>query len=160
MNRRNWLGVAASIGLAPMFLWACATIMHGTSQEVGLTSQPAGATVTIDGQPGGKTPVVARLKRKATHTITISMDGYQPFELTTTRKTSGWVWGNIIFGGLIGLAVDAMSGGLYNVNPDQVQAQLTKTASRGVMQDGTIYVFLVRQPDPTWERIGQLAPAR
>jgi hypothetical protein len=32
------------------------------------------------------------------------------FEATVTRSVSGWVWGNVVFGGLVGLAVDAISG--------------------------------------------------
>lgn len=161
MRGRNWLSLVAVVGLAPAVLWACATIIHGSSQEVSISSQPTGATVTVDGQPAGVTPVVSSMKRKDKHQIRVTMDGYQPFELATTRGTSGWVWGNIIFGGLIGLAVDAMTGGLYNVKPDQVSAQLTKAgASRGVVENGTIYVFLVRQPDPSWQKIGQLVPAR
>jgi len=157
MKRGKWLLVAGVAGLSPAILWACATIIHGSSQEISINSQPTGAKVTVDGQPAGNTPVVSRLKRKDLHKITITMDGYQPFELATTRSVSGWVWGNIVFGGLIGLAVDAISGGLYNVKPDQVQAQLAKAgASRAIVQDDNIYVFLVRQPDRSWERIGQL----
>jgi len=34
--------------------------------------------------------------------------------------------GNIVFGELIGLAVDAMSGGLYNLTPTQISAQLVQ----------------------------------
>lgn len=152
---------AMVLGLLPAVLWACATIMHGSSQEVSINSQPTGATVAVDGQPAGVTPVVSHLRRKDTHRITVTMDGYQPFELATTRSTSGWVWGNIVFGGLIGLAVDAISGGLYNVKPDQVQAQLAQSgASRATVQDGNIYVFLVPRPDPTWEKIGQLQRTR
>ncbi|MDK2964381.1 MAG: hypothetical protein PWQ29_1775 [Verrucomicrobiota bacterium] len=40
------------------------------------------------------------------------MDGYLPDETTLTKKVSGWVRGNLVFGGLIGLAVDAISGGM------------------------------------------------
>lgn len=156
-GRRCWTMV--SLVVAATTLWACATIIHGSSEEVGISSQPTGAKVTVDGAPAGNTPVVSHLRRKDTHTISITMDGYQPFSIATTRGVSGWIWGNIVFGGLIGLAVDAISGGLYNVKPDQVQAQLSKTASHAVLQDGTIYVFLVRQPDPSWQQIGQLTPA-
>lgn len=160
MKRGSWLLVTAVVGLAPTILWACATIIHGSSQEVSINSQPTGAKVTIDGQPAGNTPVVSHLRRKDPHKITINMDGYQPFELATTRSVSGWVWGNIVFGGLIGLAVDAITGGLYNVKPEQVQAQLAKAgASRGVVQNGNIFVFLVREPDPSWVKIGQLERA-
>jgi hypothetical protein len=147
--------LTGALGLA-MVSWACATIMHGSSQEVGISSQPTGATVSVDNQPLGKTPVVAHLRRKDMHHITITMDGYQPFEIATTRKTSGWVWGNIIFGGLIGLAVDAMTGGLYDVKPEQVESQLQQKQARATLQDGTLYVILVERPDPSWHKIGQL----
>ncbi|HET7250501.1 MAG TPA: PEGA domain-containing protein [Gemmatimonadales bacterium] len=158
MNRSRCWTVAGLIVATTVF-WACATIIHGSSQEVSFSSQPTGAKVTVDGQPAGNTPVVAHLRRKDTHTVSITMDGYQPFEIATTRSVSGWVWGNIVFGGLIGLAVDAITGGLYNVKPDQVQAQLSKTASRAALEDGSVYVFLVREPDPNWQLIGQLTPA-
>jgi PEGA domain-containing protein len=134
---------------------ACATIMHGSSQEVGISSSPTGAKVTIDNMPLGVTPVVAHLRRKDNHTIKIEMDGYQPFEMATTRKVSGWVWGNIVFGGLIGLAVDAITGGLYNVNPDQVSGTLVKRTS-ALDRGPDVMVVVVLHPDPKWVRIGTL----
>ncbi|HYR31159.1 MAG TPA: PEGA domain-containing protein [Gemmatimonadales bacterium] len=141
---------------APFVLVACATIMHGSSQSVSIASQPTGASVMIDNQPAGVTPVAAKLKRKDMHHIAIKMDGYQPFEMVTTRKVSGWVWGNIIFGGLIGLAVDAMTGGLYEVRPEEVNGQLVKSGAVLSRHDGNVYVFLVPQADPSWRKIGQL----
>ena len=87
--------------------------MHGTSQDLGISSSPTNATVMIDNVDAGKTPLVGKLSRKDNHIIKIQLGGYQPFEGTVTRKVSGWVWGNILFGGVIGLAVDAISGGLY-----------------------------------------------
>jgi hypothetical protein len=136
--------------------------MHGGSQEVGISSQPTGATITVDGQPAGKTPVTAKLSRKDIHRVAITLEGYQPFEITTMRKTSGWVWGNIIFGGIIGLAVDAISGGLYDVRPEQIAGQLSKAGASVQVRGDHLYVILVRDPDPSWRRIGQLEslPAR
>ena len=141
---------------APLAVLACASIMHGKSQEVSIASTPSGATVTVDNEALGTTPVVAKLKRKDKHVIAVKMDGYQPFELTTTRSTSGWVWGNILFGGLIGLAVDLGTGGAYKVNPAQISAQLTQAHASATFEDGMLYVVLVRTPDPSWEKIGQL----
>jgi hypothetical protein len=31
------------------------------------------------------------------------MPGYQPIDLALTGSVSGWVWGNVAFGGLTGL---------------------------------------------------------
>src|SRR5438045_124497 len=114
MKRSSQLLWTVAALAAPLAALACASIMHGKSQDVNIASQPSGASVTVDNQALGMTPVVAKLKRKDKHVITVKMDGYQPFEMTTTRSTSGWVWGNVVFGGLIGLAVDLGGGCAYN----------------------------------------------
>src|SRR5437016_6224692 len=72
----------------------------------------------------GKTPVVASMKRGANHILKLQLPGYAPYEATFTKGVSGWVWGNVLSGGLIGLAVDAISGGLYNLTPEQLTAEL------------------------------------
>jgi len=160
MHRSRILVLAALLGTASLGLLACASILHGSSQDLGIASQPTGASVTVDNQVLGHTPVVAKLKRKDKHTIAVTLDGYQPFELTTTRGTSGWVWGNILFGGLIGLAVAFSTGGAYKIKPEQVSAQLSRAAASATLTDGTLYVVLVRAPDPSWEKVGQLEPLR
>src|SRR2546423_15507985 len=110
---------AVAGSLMVLSLAACATIMHGSGQDVGISSAPTGASVWIDNSEKGRTPLIFKLTRKDNHTVKIQMDGYQPFEATVTRSVSGWVWGNIVFGGLIGLAVDAISGRIYERTPDQ-----------------------------------------
>ncbi|MGH7564422.1 MAG: PEGA domain-containing protein [Gemmatimonadota bacterium] len=143
---------------APIVLTACATIMQGTSQEIGISSQPTGARVTIDKLDSGTTPLVADLKRKNDHTIRIELDGYQPYELSITKHTSGWVWGNIVFGGLPGLAVDAITGGLYKLRPEQVEAELSR-GDLGIHEGpDTIFIDVVLRPEPGWERVATLTP--
>ena len=135
---------------------SCASIMHGVHQEVGISSTPTNATVTVDNKPLGNTPVIANLKRGDNHIVKIELAGYMPFEATLTRKVSGWVWGNVLFGGLIGLGVDALTGGLYNLTPDQISGQLAhQGASATVTKDG-IYVVLVTKANPSWQKVGML----
>ena len=148
--------------VALLALAGCASIMHGTSQDIGFQSTPTNAKVAVDGLPMGNTPVVAKLSRKDNHIVKMNLDGYQPFEATLTRSTSGWVWGNIVFGGLIGLAVDAMTGGLYNLNPNQISGQLAqgvppqgKPPTAMLSKEG-IYIAVILRPDPSWQRIGTL----
>ena len=50
--------------------------------------------------------------------------------MTLTPHLSGWAFGKIVFGGFIGLAVDAISGGLYQFTPDQVVEKCVKATSR------------------------------
>jgi hypothetical protein len=73
-----------------------------------------------------------------------------------THSVSGWVWGNVAFGGLIGLAVDAASGGIYKLTPEQIEGSLqTGNASVTNTSEG-IYVVAVLAPQPDWVRVAQL----
>jgi hypothetical protein len=153
ISMKRFMIAAAAFALA-----GCASIMHGTSQDVGISSSPTNAQVTIDGRVGAVTPYVAKLSRKDNHIVKIAVDGYAPAELTMTRKVSGWVWGNVVFGGLIGLAVDAISGGLYKLTPEQLQATLAQQgASVAPTKDG-VYVVLVKVAPTEWTKVGQLSP--
>jgi hypothetical protein len=139
--------------------FGCATIIHGSSQDVSINSTPSGAEVTADNVPSGKTPVMLHLKRGDAHTIQVNVPGYLPYEIILTKSVSGWVWGNLLFGGLIGLAVDAISGGLYYLNPEQVQAQLAQqpqTAPKVSAKGDELPILVVLSPDPSWKRVGQL----
>jgi CRISPR/Cas system-associated exonuclease Cas4 (RecB family) len=146
-----------TLALALTTLAGCATIVHGGSQEIGLSSMPAAARVLVDGKPLGATPIVAKLSRKTGHVIRMELDGYQPFEANITRAVSGWAWGNLVFGGIIGIAVDQSSGGMYKLTPAQVAGQLAAahTGAADVLRDG-VYVTVVLRPDPAWQKVGTL----
>ncbi len=146
-----------ALAAAVVCLGACASVMHGTRQDVGISSNPSGAQVSVDGQPLGTTPVVAHLRRKENHIVHLELAGYKPYDTTVTRSVSGWVWGNIVIGGLIGLAVDAISGGLYKLTPEQVSASLLSAGTAGtvVPKDG-VYITVVLRPEPGWQKVGQL----
>ena len=107
-----------------LFLTGCCSIIHGTSQKIPVNSVPSGATVFHNGIPAGTTPAILELKRSENHTIRVEKEGFVSYEESLVRSTSGWVWGNIFFGGLIGLAVDAIDGSIYNVKPDRISATL------------------------------------
>lgn len=152
MTRYKIVAVSLVLGL----LAGCATIMHGKTQSVGISSIPEGATVTVDNQPVGTTPVFADLKRKDEHVVRISLEGYTTATLTLSRKTSGWVWGNILFGGLIGLAVDAITGGLYKLEPEHLSATMLREQSTALNNNEGVYVITVLKPRSDWVKIGQL----
>ena len=144
------------LGFVTMSVVACASIMHGGSQDIGISSTPTGAKVAVDNFAGGQTPYIAKLSRKDNHIVKITMDGYAATELTLTKSVSGWVWGNVVFGGIIGLAVDAITGGLYNLNPSQLEATLAKQGAQIAPTRDGVYVVLVPIADPAWRKVGQL----
>lgn len=145
---------AAACGITIFTFSGCATIMHGTRQDVGISSTPTGASVSIDNIETGKTPFIAHLRRKDNHVVRMELAGYQPFEATLTRSVSGWVWGNLAFGGLIGLAVDGISGGIYKLTPEQISGALP-SAQASNQRDG-LYFIAVLKPHSDWLKVGQL----
>ena len=156
MRARTWSRIVF-FALGGLLVAACATIMQGTSQEVSVSSTPTGARVLVDGAEMGKTPLVASLKRKDKHVVRVELEGYQPFEMALGRATSGWVWGNIVFGGIPGLAIDAITGGMYKLKPEEIQATLAQNAALSAdPETDRLVVTVVLRPDPAWERIGTL----
>ncbi len=134
VRHKEGQGMIRTIGLLALviMLMGCATIMHGSSQTVGISSSPSGARVTINGEYRGETPLRVDLARKQDYIIKVEKEGFEPASSTITSKVSGMTFGNIIFGGLIGLAVDAGSGGMYKLSQDDVQITLTKLGAADV----------------------------
>lgn len=151
---REYLAQLSTL-LVVTFLIGCGTIIHGGSQDVSVTSDPSGATVEIDGTEVGDTPVTRSLDRGSQHTVAISMDGYETEQVTIQKGVDGWVAGNIVFGGLIGLAVDAATGGMYKLSPTQVQQTLDEQTAAKKTED-KVYIAVVMEPNPDWKKIGQL----
>jgi len=153
------LSFIALLILECVCVFSCGTIMHGTTQEIGINSQPSGASVLIDNENYGNTPIVANLSRKSNHVIQINLNGYEPYKTTLTKSVSSWVLGNILFGGLIGLAVDAVSGGIYKLTPEQITAELDNQAAGNILEDNDIFITVVLEPKSNWEKIGNLIPS-
>lgn len=105
-------------------LAGCATVVHGTSQKIPVTSEPMGANVNIDGTANYMTPVTLELQRKFDHLLTISKEGYKTEIVKLIHTLSGAVAGNIIAGGLIGWGIDAASGAQYKLIPETVHVVL------------------------------------
>ena len=144
----------------------CATIISGSRQDVFFNSTPAGATVFNNGIPMGVTPLVASLPRKNVHPISIQLPGFQPFNFMIRKTFNGWYLGNLIFGGLIGLIVDPITGAIYNLTPDQVFVnfglQGAQTPSGPFVKDkdnGQIFVAVTLCKSDEWQQIGTLERA-
>lgn len=111
--------------LLAFIITGCCSIMNSTTQKIAVSSNPPGALVTLNGQQKGSTPITLELKRKVNHKITIQTDGYQPYEIITTRSPSFWVLGDLLFT-LPLVAIDAIDGAVYTIEPTIIQVQLLK----------------------------------
>ncbi len=106
--------VAACAGL--LFLGACSSIVEGTSQEVVINTNPAGASCNLvrEGISIARvtpTPGAATI-RKTKHDLVIEceMDGFHKATYFNKSDAAGATFGNIILGGGIGWAIDSASG--------------------------------------------------
>ncbi len=153
MSRRLGLLLIIIIALGSI---RCATIIHGSSQHVSISSSPTNATVNVDGLVIGETPIITELERNDKHLIEISLHGYEPYQLALSRDVSGWIAGNILFGGFVGLAVDAITGAMYKLDPEHVHADLKASHSQASLPDGQLYIAVVLTPAPDWQQIGTL----
>ena len=144
-----------SMGIILIFISSCGTIIHGTKQTIGISSNPSRATVTINGQNFGETPINTELSRKYNYIVKIDLEGYWQFEATLSRKVSGWFVGNLFLGPPVSFAVDIISGAMFKLSPDQIQAKLRKETAQLIRNDN-IYFFVTLEPDPEWEKIGNL----
>ncbi len=137
-------------------LTSCATIVSGRYQTVPISSSPSGACVFIDNQPVGCTPLKAVLSRKDDHLVVVNLEGYEPFEIYLTKGLNGWVFGNLLFGGLVGVGVDVVSGSVYKFDPKQLDIQM-RPEDIVYRQETTKGCFaMVNNPSEEWELIGHI----
>jgi hypothetical protein len=122
---------ATAVMVLPLALvcWGCAghlrqdsqTPIHGPVASIALSSTPAGARVLINSAFRGFTPVFIDLSRKKDYEVALLLDGYEPYSFSIKHKIdyAGWIIGNILFGGGIGLVSDAATGKFYNLHTNE-----------------------------------------
>lgn len=138
-----------------MMLTSCGTIISGSKQSVRFASNPNQATIFVNGQEIGKTPMETKLARKENHQVSIQLEGYLPYEIKLEKKFNEWYIGNVFFGGIIGLVIDPITGALYKLTPKEVNAQLKKGTAFQTDKNG-IYIAVSLEKDDNWTKIGQL----
>jgi hypothetical protein len=122
----------------------CATMISGTTQRIKLHSNESDVRVTI--QPGNvvvMAPGETTLKRSESgYRLRFEKDGFEPVDVRLESGTNGWVWGNLIIGGLIGLAIDYGNGAAYTLTPDTVTANLKRLAVQpSVGTESHLFIF-------------------
>jgi hypothetical protein len=89
---------------------------------VAINSTPIGAQVTTDIGMTCTAPCTLKVPRNKDFTITASAPGYKTSTMKVGRKVSGGgaagMAGNIVLGGIIGIAVDAGTGAAMDHTPN------------------------------------------
>lgn len=125
--RKACAGMAIVLGFA---LSGCASIVSDSKPKVDVYSLPTKANYVIKDSMGGVvskgvTPGAALLEtgrgyfKSESYTVTFQKDGYTQTTIPLKSTVSGWYWGNLLFGGLIGmLIVDPLTGAMYTLPED------------------------------------------
>ena len=116
------LSLLLALGLTTL-LPACATITRGTTEVFKVQTVPEGAAIrTSNGHSCPTTPCEFKVKRSDKFTVFAEKAGYKPSSLDILTEVSGkgmaGMAGNVIAGGLIGMAVDSGSGAMLNHTPN------------------------------------------
>jgi len=114
--------------VAALTTGACATVTRGNSEDVRFTSEPSGATVTTSMGTSCVTPCKMDIKRKQSF-FAAFRHGAETRQIKVMPKTSGEGVaagaGNILAGGLVGIAVDAGTGANLDHMPNPVHADFS-----------------------------------
>ncbi len=120
--------LAAGILALVLSCSGCGTLIHGTTQEVMIETEPTGASITIPGSRvrGLTSPAVVELARGRGHLIIVKKVGYETkgVYIHSELEPLSLVL-DILLGG-IGILIDWPWGGLYELRPDEVFVALTK----------------------------------
>ena len=107
-----------------MTLNGCATMAHGTTQSIPITSSPQGARVLVDSEPIGVTPLVASLSRKQSHVVTVVHDSFPPARVVVDRNVSPWILASFFFY-VVPAIVDFSNGAAYGFPSDTLRVVLS-----------------------------------
>ena len=141
-----------------LFLWwvvgvillipGCASIFGSTHGNISIRSEPSPAGIIIRDNYGnevftGTTPIEVSLPKKvgffrgADYIVMVSKPGCEPRSITVIRSISGWYWGNIILGGLIGmLIIDPATGAMWTLQKDLPAVRLPCTPGKSDQTHG------------------------
>jgi hypothetical protein len=119
-----------------LLVGGCATIIKGTTQLIPVSSNPAGAEITLDGVKVGLTPMKVEVPRKSDHLLVVERNGYHVESIAIVHSMGPAVVGNIFLGAgtwglgsFVGWGIDAASGAQYNLFPSVIDLTLReKTA--------------------------------
>ena len=111
------IALLAALGM----MSGCATMMAGGPDRLPVSTNPSGATVFVDNAPVGQTPVMVTLDRaKPKAVIRLEKPGFEPITITREKTMNGWIIGNALFGGVIGMVIDVATNNASKFEDDPI----------------------------------------
>lgn len=126
-----------------VYLGGCASIVSSSSRNVTISTEPAQAKIEIFDKENktihtSETPhtlsmdASAGFFQPAAYRIKATKDGYFPMEADLKASMNGWYFGNLLFGGLIGiLIIDPATGAMWKLDDDKIHLKLYEDSTIG-----------------------------
>jgi hypothetical protein len=110
---------------ALLALSGCATLFGGGShQKLKFDSAPEGATVFMNGQQLGVTPLTVDVQREKNVAITFKKDGYESQSIVLDTHLNPWFWGDVIATSLLSTTVDTVTNSTVKYSEDSYMVTL------------------------------------
>ncbi len=163
MNLKQTLTSLAS-GSALILLCGCASIITSDDRKVQVTSNPTAATVTVYDTRSNvvttaTTPATVKLKKGAgyfkgaDYRLVVEKAGFQPREFEIRHDINGWYWGNFALGGMLGfLVVDPLTGGMWELKPDKIEAELVPAQPAVTLGEQRLVILARQQLTPEQQK--------
>ncbi len=129
---------------------SCATAIKGTEETVTIETDPQGAACDLmrDGEVVAlvdQSPGAVEVERSESDIeVRCRLDGYEVAEGRLVAGTNNATMGNLVLGGLIGMAVDAASGA-NNEYPESISLVMVPTAFDTEEHRDKVYAKLKKQ---------------
>lgn len=155
MMGKRWIALML---ISVFFTTGCASIVGKNLYPLTINSNPDGANILIVDERGKKVfngiaPTTVTLSsgesyfHSKTYNITFSKPGYAEQHAVVKSSISGWYWGNILFGGLIGiLIVDPITGNMWKL-PNEVVGNLVPQTAMNQTESSLKIVELSQVPE-------------
>lgn len=149
----NFFFTRLTVAVVLLISTSCASIVSKSSYPIHIKSNPTEARIIITDRDGievydGLTPASLTLDasagffRKAQYTISFEKEGYAPTTIPVVFKLDGWYFGNLLFGGLVGLLiVDPATGAMYKLSTEYVSETLTPLQANTKPEELKIYTI-------------------
>lgn len=141
----------------------CATVTRGTTSQVQIVSEPAEAEARTSLGHTCTTPCTIEVSRKSEFSVVVKKDGYADATVPVQTRVAGsgaaGFVGNVLLGGVVGMAADAATGATLEHYPNPVNVTLeavspTRRPARGKKLPATSMMM-----DDLRKQAGIVAPA-
>lgn len=146
-----------------LFLTSCASIVSKSSYPISINSTPSEAKIVVTDKKGvevfrGQTPATLNLKSgsgffsKAHYQVEFTKNGYETKTVPINFKLDGWYFGNIVFGGVIGLLIiDPATGAMYKLDTEFLNETLVKSDVASSVEKEELKIYTLNNIPAQWK---------